>query len=368
MLDLHALAVDPPPDPDYHERPLFVHPILNRAIIAKQNVRPGEETRSRPQRIDQTKVIFPFDAADLELGGHCLFIDRKTLPHVLGDYLDYAALPVDRDLEVLGLLDALPTLDPFLLRECLAQRGIDVAPCYFQFHADDQGDMLAFVAKELSALVALCFGEVAHQDERARRMSSLLLADQNNPELLPLREALRMGPAEFADAVFAWKGFLYYRWKTRSLAPALRTARRGISQIPLRGYDDDIAQLIRGAKQAIDKAIIGICVDVRETLRVYDRAFSALTDNENPEAFRAFLHSGSKMFVDVGVRVGRLEQVVTFWAERFGPRNGTAMSPDHQLDALRDVLREIRSRPSDLVSSGRGEVVWEGQSIKAVAI
>ena len=47
VLDLHALAFDPPAEPDYLTRPLFLHPLLNRAIIAKQNIRPGEENRDQ---------------------------------------------------------------------------------------------------------------------------------------------------------------------------------------------------------------------------------------------------------------------------------------------------------------------------------
>ena len=45
VLDLHALATEDPDDPDYRLRPLFAHPVLNRAIITKHNARSGEEAR-----------------------------------------------------------------------------------------------------------------------------------------------------------------------------------------------------------------------------------------------------------------------------------------------------------------------------------
>ena len=39
-LNLHALWLRPPADPDFRTRPFFSNPILNRAIITKHNVRP----------------------------------------------------------------------------------------------------------------------------------------------------------------------------------------------------------------------------------------------------------------------------------------------------------------------------------------
>ena len=48
----------------------------------------------------------------------------------------------------------MPSLDPFLLREHLRNNDIEVAPCYFAISEGDQERMHAFVASELSRLVA----------------------------------------------------------------------------------------------------------------------------------------------------------------------------------------------------------------------
>ncbi|MDP3747511.1 MAG: hypothetical protein Q8Q88_10740, partial [Phenylobacterium sp.] len=114
VLNLHALAAEVLDDPDYGERPLFIHPVLNRSIIMKYNVPSGEEDNLAPRRFNSTKIVFPFDQDDLDLGGQGLFVDQPDFPNVLARVLDYTDLPFGRDVMVLRTLDRLPTLDPFL--------------------------------------------------------------------------------------------------------------------------------------------------------------------------------------------------------------------------------------------------------------
>src|SRR5690348_12473438 len=69
VLDLHAIALASVDDPDHPARPLFAHPLLNRTIIVKHHPRPGEFGRDGGGEAIATKVIFPFDGDDLDLGG-----------------------------------------------------------------------------------------------------------------------------------------------------------------------------------------------------------------------------------------------------------------------------------------------------------
>src|SRR4051812_10123471 len=115
-MNLASLAAERPTDEDYLAQPMFLHPVLNRAIFVKHNVGSSEEDRFAPRRIGATKVIFPFDHSELSLGGQFLFVDQPDFVPLLNRHLEYAGLPIDRDLAVLRTLDRLPTLDPFLVR------------------------------------------------------------------------------------------------------------------------------------------------------------------------------------------------------------------------------------------------------------
>ena len=341
VLDLHALSAVAMDDPDYAVHPLFIHPVLNRSIIVKHNVRSGEEDRLAPRRFNATKVIFPLDQRDLNLGGQSLFVDQHDFVGALTRHLDYTDLPLDRDVRVLRILDKLPTLDPFLVREVMNQRHIEVARCYYRFSETDKAEMLGFVASEIEALIRLCFGDTESNDRRARRLSQLLLSDHDSAELEPLRLTLRLDPSEFSEAMFVWKAFLYYRWRSGALAPALESTLRSLNSIRNRRYEREELSFVIGAKRVLEKVITNSWREVGQRLKLYDTAFASLTDDQNPDNFRVFLIRGPSLFTELGERIGRLEQLVSFWNDRFGVERVAILPPEEVLDGMRDLLQAL---------------------------
>jgi hypothetical protein len=347
VLDLHSLAASPPDDPDYFERPLFIHPVLNRAIVAKQFVRPEEVGHWASRRIAATKLIMPFDAVDLSLGGQYLFVDETNFLVQLERHLDYGENSMDRDVQVLRLLDKLPTLDPFLLRETLLDHKIEVAPCYFRFSPTDKADMLGFVSHEMDALIALCFdGLSGGGGEKSKRLSELLLADKRDtPELDPLRQTLGMTPEEFGEAMFCWKAVLYYRWRSRTLGPQLRKTKKSISQIGEQKFKSELTPFVRRATRQLEASITSSGREVARALKIYDDAFRGLTVDRSPDHFRHFLFEGAHMFAGLGEQVARLEQIVSFWAHQFPQAQLKTLTPEATLDGLRDLLHAISVAP-----------------------
>jgi hypothetical protein len=346
ILNLHALAAEEPADPDYAAKPMFVHPLLNRSIIVKHNVAPGEEERLAPRRFNATKVIFPFDPHDLNLGGQFIFVEQHDFMAALARHLEYGDLPLDRDVEVLRTLDSLPTLDPFLVRESLARREIEVDRCYFRFSEPDKVQMLGFVEGQMESLIKLCFGELQAQDRRTKRLSRLLLADYDSPDLAPLQLTLQMDDDEFSEAIFSWKAFLYYRWRAQTLAPALKGVMRSISRLSRRRYDTEALRFVVSAKALLERTIVESWREIGQTLKLYDRAYQALIQDQKPESFRNFLIQGAGLFVDLGERIGRLEQIVSFWTYRLDQHYTGNMSPDEVMDAMRDLLQGLSIWPA----------------------
>ncbi len=236
---------------------MFAHPLLNRAIIVKHNVAPGEEDRLAPRRFNATKVIFPLDPSDLNLGGQFLFIDQHDFVGVLSRHLEYEDLPLDRDVAVLRVLDRLPTLDPFLVREALAKEEIEVDRCYFRFSQPDKAHMLGFVEGEMGSLIKLCFGELRFQDQRTKRLSRLLLADYDAPDLAPLQVTLQMDDRDFSEAMFSWKAVLYYRWRIHTLTNPLKTTLRSISRLGGKRSSEDTLRFTMSAKSLLENSIAG---------------------------------------------------------------------------------------------------------------
>ena len=72
---------------------------------------------------------------------------------------------------------------------------------------------------ELSQLIGLAF-ECGGRNSQTAKLVQLLLTDEADERLEPLRLTLRLQGDAYREGIFAWKGFLYYsgRWTTSGWA------------------------------------------------------------------------------------------------------------------------------------------------------
>ena len=218
VLNLGHIARTNKDNPEHAEKPLFRSPTVNTAFILKHRTRSDEDYMFTPPRAVATKILMPFDLDDMRAGGRSLFIEERGFIESLreaGKYRDGENL--EHDLVVLRLMNALPSLDPFLLREHLRNHHIDVAPCYFAISEGDQARMHAFVAAELSRLIVMASGG---QDTGIgiERMVSAMLSSKVDEKLEPLRQTLGLTGEDFREGVFSWRGF-HYKWSIENFWP-----------------------------------------------------------------------------------------------------------------------------------------------------
>ena len=368
VLDLHSLALEVGDDPDHRARPMFLHPVLNRTIIVKHHPRAGEFESAAERGAIVTKVIFPFDSTDLDLGGQFLLVDDPDLVDQLERHLDWREIDPTHDLKMLRLLDRLPTLDPFLLHEALIANNIDVAPCYFRLSTSDKTDMRDFVAHQVETLIGLCFVGVTVSDAQAKRLSELILAEGDSPELAPLRMAMRMESAEFAQAMFCWKAVLYYRWRSRLLGAEIKATRRSIAAVEVSRFDPDSARFVRAAISQLEGLILDCERRIAEMFRIYDEVFEALTAQRTPEPFRRFLIDGPRLFARLGERMGRLEQLTSYWGHQFPGLRTRQLRPEAIYDGLRNLLSALSlGEPLTDAKADGGERVWGAEDLEAWA-
>ena len=129
VLNLTSVHAEHGHTEEWAEAPLFRNPLLNRALLIKHRLRRDELDRFRLRRHVATKIVLPIDAGDLRVGGRYIFVGEigyeATMQQVFGIGPDHP------DIATLKVMDSLPGLDPFLLREQLRRTGLEPAPCYF---------------------------------------------------------------------------------------------------------------------------------------------------------------------------------------------------------------------------------------------
>ncbi|WP_336979970.1 hypothetical protein [Brevundimonas nasdae] len=336
---------------DWAARPIFRTAALNRALIIKHRLRRNETDLFTGRRQVATKVVIPIDDADLKTGGRYVFVNQIGFERMMMEAFGVA--PNHPDIETLRLIDKLPSLDPFLLREQLRRGGLDPSPCYFSISDSDLQRMLAFVRSEIEPLVTLSLGAdtIAVNSDSAGRMASKILSNTPGDQLDALRLTLRLAPEQYQEGVFCWKGFLYYKWTLAALLGEVAGVAEAVRTIkPVGKVDRAAKEYLARSRDVLRGRIIKTCDEVSRTLRVYDDAYAKLTQEGLPIAFRDFLLDAPSMFAKLGDQLGAVQHIVSYWRFRFGS-SAAPVNVEELMDIFMDFETGLLGRgelPDDI--------------------
>ncbi len=323
---------------DFKNKPLFKNQRLNRALILKHVVRQHERELFTRPTTTATKVILPYAVEALELGGISFMVHEirfeRLLKDAVGGYTNDADLTADA--ELLKVMAALPSFDPFLLRERLRVMGVDPARAYFDIAEADIGRMRAFVGKEIAQLVNLAFATGGvDAGGLSQRLADKLMTDETAKTLDPLRQTLRLSGEEYIEGVFAWKGFLYYKWLMDEIRPGLTEFRPRFAGLRIsQATADERRDLAETRRDILTKMELALG-RVEETLLEYGIAFAALAEGQ-PSAFRTFLLKAPSMFIPIGEAVGVIRHINSFSRFRLPDAATPMMEADEAIEVLHD--------------------------------
>lgn len=316
--------------------PLFRNPALNRSLIIKHRLRRDEVDRFRLRRHVATKIVLPIDAEDLRVGGRYIFVGEigfeATMQQVFGIGTDHP------DLHTLRIINGLPGLDPFLLREQLRRNGVTPAACYFNLSEADLTAMIAFVSGEITPLVDLSMGPNADlsAENPVSRLTDKILSNSAGDDLSALGQTLRLKPDEYEEGIFCWKGFLYYKWVLSGVIGDIGAVMEAVRTVKPRGRPSSQQYVaLDRSRETVRRRILVSCDSTAAMLRVYDDAFRGLTQNGDPAGFRDFLRDAPHLFAKLGERLGAVQHIVSFWNYRMASGKPTP-SPEELLDLLAD--------------------------------
>jgi hypothetical protein len=215
----------------------------------------------------------------------------------------------------LKLLDTLPSLDPFLVREQLSRNGFKPAPCYLKISPHDVTRMIGFANAEIERLVITAMG--ASMKSAAIKLAGKILSNELDKELTPLKMTLRMNDNEFSDGIFSWRGFLYFKWRHTELQAELKNVLEGLSTYqPAGAMDEGARDYFRESRPRLARKILTAAGNVGRTLDIYDVAYQSLVVDQNPGPFRRFLLDGPSLFYELGESIGILSHISSFWGYR----------------------------------------------------
>lgn len=345
VLNLRKVFLEASEDPTYDKQPFFQNQILNRSLILKHRLRESEREEFATPRSVATKLVIPIDITDLRVGAHYVFVGQKNFEKMLSGSIDNLDLNLSKDLETLAILDTIPTLDPFILREQLLRNGVKPASCYFQIASSDVARMLTFAEAEIGELVKMSVGAEG-TGEQVAILTKKLLSTNGASETEGLRQTLQMDRTQYREGIFCWKAFLYYKWQLKDMFPKVKNVLSEIDQVVPKGHvnfdqKNQIADMRKNISRGFGRAI----KSVTATLSIYDNAYHALTRQSDPLIFKNFLLSAPELFNALGERLGAVEHLLSFW--RF--RVPAGARPQITADELIDMFSDFESSLENVV-------------------
>lgn len=323
-------------DPDYWARPFFRNPTLNRSMVIKHRLRWHEGEILPKGRSNATKVVLPIDLCDLRSGARSFFVGERDMGQFLAP-MWRGSEEKEIDLALLETLDALPSFDPFLMRERMTKAGFTPARCYFNLSDADAAQMMDFVRSEIEPLIGISFiGRHAGLSEKTAKLATKIMSNAGDAELEPLRLGMGMSQADFEEGIFCWKGFIYYKWSLAQMSHSVGPILTEIGSVRPRGWGPDESAAISLARLRLVRAVNQARAKVRASLDIYEAAYDELTRQGRPQAFRDFLLNAPRLFFELGERLGALQHMVSFWRFRFPEGRRIALTAEDMVDLLAD--------------------------------
>lgn len=336
LLDLHD-RVRAAGDAD---KRFFASENLNRTIIIKHRLRTHEAQIFQFRRTVATKLFLPYNNRSLREGGRSFFVREEGWRDVLRDH--FAVTPGnpagDRDIEILELIDSVPSLDPFILFERMRMVGMDVDREFFQISPGEYERIKKMIEAEFYALARLAFADTDNVPARTYELVARMWNARNADGILPLIRALRIEAGEAAAVLFAWKGFIYYKsslTQTQEQFTQFLTDVRALQVVNF--ADNHQRSAVADLKRMVLKGLAEAMKTIAEGVADYDRHFRGeLIERRNPAKFREFLERSPKYFAQIGAALAAVNHAVSFWNYRFGRQAIKMCNADEFLDMLRD--------------------------------
>ena len=294
---------------------LFRHKELHRIIFIKQAIHDPDYQKDRALRVG-TKLYFAFNEANAFEGGKSIFVGDPQFDDAMAFQLGFERgrhrEDYIRDRDVIQILDQLPSLDPFLVRDRLAAEGIVPNPGYFEIGEEEWQLIRQHVMKRFRPIIDMAFGNLDSVQAQARLRSLVqkIWEARDMESLGPVIRAMELSPEDAPMALQAWKGVIYYDFRLSRIEDRVKSFANWLTKAaqPVDMVQPAQRQIIEEVRDAVRAKVRTRWQSVRSRLDEYNDAYRALfIEKRSPGPFIAFLGQASDVFNELGDGLSRLD-------------------------------------------------------------
>ena len=308
--------------------PFFRSPPLNRLVLIKDTV-PNDGNSQRASSSIGTKLYFPFNEGNIYEGGRTIFFHDKHLQQALEEHFGIGALKKEalaEDMKILAVLDKLPSLDPFLLKDVFLNEKIDINQSYFEVSEEVWKEIELFILQRFEPLVKAAFPDAMENDERARMLIEKIWEARDLVALDPLIQAFRLPKGEALEIFSAWKGINFYAFQYQKAKPLLTELLIWLRdlQIPAGAVSSTERTEIKNMLELSRAQLKAEWQSVDKILRDYQDGYDKMFKHKTSSAeFLNFLKGSAKLYWELGNSLGKTGHAAYCWdvmSKRFPQR------------------------------------------------
>lgn len=320
-LTARILATDP-------NAPLFFrNKGLNDIVLIKDAV-PENDRRPNTPSVG-TKLYFPFNEKEIYEGGRTIFLQERGVESAIKDYCGedaVSASDLSSDLQKMMILDRMPSLDPFLMKDAFLREKIEVHEGYFEVSAEAWTEIECFMLQKFEPLIMAAFPEAKSSEDKARQLIDKIWEAKDIDALLPLIDAFRL-PRERALEIFSsWKGIVYYsyqysceqlrfvqliKWMVENENPPM-----GVPAVEAKEVSTCLKQALEQLRLEWQKT--------DEIVKAYQQSYDKMfVERAGSGDFLAFLKNSEKTYWEIGRSLGKVNHATYCWevmTSRFNDR------------------------------------------------
>ncbi|NWH09163.1 MAG: hypothetical protein HXY22_11070 [Alphaproteobacteria bacterium] len=323
----------------------FKNKKLNRSVLMKHDLR-DHERELIPEKVGPAlKIFVPFNPQRFNEGGQSVFYGETlfgtTMTERFGVPPEEVLNGTNRDIRLIAILDELPTLDTFTVKERLAREGIHIAPIFWK-HANNRAPNAELhIVQSFMPLVQLAVG-MGVDPIKVERVAREVLNFEDNAISHDLARALQIDYESWPDITFAWKSALYYEFNLQRLKGQFTRIRDISNKLHITNvYDRKTAESAR-------QLFIHVVANIAQRLDDFETLVQAFRDayrrdfleNANVAGFRAVLIMVNESAYDLGIAYGTLDHVLSYLDYLF-PKNRPPFIACDTLTSLVENFTEL---------------------------
>jgi hypothetical protein len=313
---------------------------LNNLVLIKDT-----DPQSRASSIG-TKLYFPFNEHDIYEGGRTIFVHDTGSEQALKDNFGEGALPKDllaEDIRVMKILDRLPSLDPFLLKDVFINEKIEMNPAYFEVAKELWDQIELYILQGFEPLAKAAFPDALSSDEVARKLIEKIWEGRDLEALKPLILAFRLPAGHELESFAAWKGIIFYGFEHQRAVSSMADITAWLKEVKIptaavTGAERaEVVATLETAKTRLQEEWGAAERVLAEYQDAYDKMFKYRTGSAD---FLKFLQNSSKAYWTLGNSLGKTGHAFYCW-NAMSKRYPNRKMPWDQLRELITLLAKI---------------------------